>query len=90
VQQEHVDSFLANLMLADTLCATDPAEAVRYYQAALAIRPRSATAHNNLAVALEKLGRSQEALRELQAALALDNASQAIRRNLLGLKLPEH
>ena len=75
VQQEHVDSFLANLMLADMLCATEPAEAVRYYQAVLAIRPRSATAHNNLAVALAKLGRSAEALRELKAAQTLDRTS---------------
>jgi serine/threonine-protein kinase len=77
VQQEHVDSFLANLSLADALRATDPAEAIRYYQAALAIHPQSATAHNNLAVALVHLGRSDEAIVEYEQSLKFDPNSAA-------------
>jgi tetratricopeptide (TPR) repeat protein len=82
VQREHVDSFLANLSLGDALRATDPVEAIRYYQAALAIRPHSATAHNNLAVALTKNGRTAEAILQYQQALALDPNSAIIEYNL--------
>lgn len=81
MQQQHVDSFLANLALADHLRATDPGEAVRYYQAALAIRPRSATVHNNLAVALMNLGRPSEALLHYGQALDLAPDSPAIHFN---------
>lgn len=86
VQQDHVDSFLANLSLADALRATDPREAIRYYQAALAIRPESATAHNNLAFALAGLGRSTEAIDQFQQSIALDAISAAPQYNL-GLEL---
>jgi len=82
MQLEHVDSFLANLALADHLRATEPVEAVRYYQAALAIRPKSSTVHNNLAVTLTSLGRTQEALSHYEQALALNPDSPAVRFNL--------
>ena len=39
VQSAHPDSFYANLALADTLRRENAAEAIRYYQAALALRP---------------------------------------------------
>lgn len=86
VEQQHVDSFLANLTLADAMRETEPAEAIRYYQAALAIRPQSAVAHNNLAVALTRLGRAEEALVEYLRARELDADSAAICFNL-GLAL---
>ena len=82
LQQKHVDSFLANLALADHLRATNPAEAVRYYQAALAIRPQSATVNNNLAVALMNLGRPSEALLHYGQALELAPDSPAIHFNV--------
>jgi serine/threonine-protein kinase len=82
VQQEHVDSFLANLSLADALRATDPAEAIRYYQAALAIRPRSATVSNNLAVALANLGRANDAILQFERSLELDPRSAPAHFNL--------
>lgn len=85
VQEEHVDNFLANLTLADVLSPTDPAEAVRYYQAALAIRPQSATAHNNLAVALAHLNRSAEAMAEYDRSIKLDPSAAA--HYNLGLEL---
>lgn len=82
VEEQHVDSFLANLALADDLRTTDPAEAIRYYQAALAIRPQSATAHNNLAVALAKLGRVDEAILQFEQAIRFDDESAASEFNL--------
>ncbi|QDU26173.1 Serine/threonine-protein kinase PknB [Anatilimnocola aggregata] len=86
VQQQHVDDFLANLSLADAIRPTDPRESIRYYQAALAIRPASATVHNNLAVALTNLGRSEEARLQYEESLRLDPNSVASRVNL-GLAL---
>ena len=59
---------------------------MRYYQAALAIRPQSATAHNNLGVTLAALGRSDEAIAEYEQALRLDGKSAQIPYNL-GLAL---
>lgn len=82
VQQAHIDSFLANLSLADSLAATNPAEAVRYYQAALATQPNSATAHNNLAIALAKLDRPTEAIAEWRESFELDPKSTAVNFNL--------
>src|SRR5690606_10232636 len=73
---------LANLALADHLRATEPVEAVRYYQAALAIRPKSSTVHNNLAVTLTSLGRTQEALSHYAQALALNPDPPAVRLHL--------
>ncbi len=49
----------------------NPAEAVRYYQAAIAIRPNVAREHHNLWSALEDVGRHEEALQEIQIALQL-------------------
>lgn len=64
----------------------DPTESIRFYQAALAIRPLSATAHNNLAVALVSLGRSTEAITQYEQARAFDPNSAIIAYNL-GLEL---
>jgi serine/threonine-protein kinase len=86
VQAEHPDSFLANLALANVLRTTAPAESMRYYQAALAIRPQSSTAHNKLGVTLGALGRFDEAIAEYEQALRLDGKSAQIPHNL-GLAL---
>ncbi|QDV68964.1 Serine/threonine-protein kinase PknB [Rosistilla carotiformis] len=72
VQLAHADDFLANFTLADDLREREPAEAVRYYQAALAIRPQASLAHNNLGMALAKLGRKPEAVAFFKAALRID------------------
>src|SRR5690606_14761831 len=82
VEEQHVDNFLANLALADDLRTSEPAEAIRYYQAALAIRPQSATAHNNLAVALARLGRSEEAIAQFKLAVKFDPESAPSEFNL--------
>jgi Flp pilus assembly protein TadD len=61
-------------------------EAVGYWKAALENDPRSAAAHNNLAVALEKRGDWEEAGREYEAALRLDPANAEIRANCESFK----
>jgi serine/threonine protein kinase/tetratricopeptide (TPR) repeat protein len=48
----HPDDFWLNLELGRCLSDTQPDEAARFNTAALALRPRSAGAHNNLGVAL--------------------------------------
>ncbi|EAQ78519.1 protein kinase domain-containing protein [Blastopirellula marina] len=72
VQQAHPADFLANFALADALRESDPHESVRYYQAALAIRPVSAPVHNNLALALAAVQREDEAIAYLESALQID------------------
>ncbi len=72
IQRMHTDDFLANFTLADELRDQDPADAVRYYQAALAIRPQAALAHNNMGLALEQLGRKEEAQAYFESALQID------------------
>ena len=56
-------------------------EAVRYWQGVAAREPRSAAAHNNLAVAYEKKGVWDEARKEYETALGLDPENAAIKSN---------
>lgn len=86
VQQEHTDNFLANLTLADALRGSDPTESIRYYQAALAIRPQAAPARNNLALALAALGKNDEAISHYTQAIKLAPDSGIAHYNL-GLTL---
>ncbi|QDS88569.1 Serine/threonine-protein kinase PknB [Rosistilla ulvae] len=72
VQRAHTNDFLANFALADELSEREPSEAIRYYQAALAVRPHASPAHNNLGMALAKLGRTDEAVEFFQSALQIN------------------
>jgi serine/threonine-protein kinase len=66
VQQAHPGDFWANLALADALrLENQPGEAVRYCQAAVAIRPQTAFGHHMLAVTLSAAGRKEEADEQL-------------------------
>ncbi len=71
-QRRRPDDFWTNFALGEALRAERPGEAVRYYQAALALRPDAAVAHNNLGWALALDGRSAEALASFETALARD------------------
>jgi serine/threonine-protein kinase len=82
VQQEYPGDFWANMTLGDTLRATRPGEAVRYYQAALAVQPGSAVASNNLGTALAMDGRVPEAVAHFQRALRQDPTLAAAHSNL--------
>src|SRR5262249_18934734 len=52
VQQQFPGDFWANLTLGDALWGKKPEECIRYYQAALAIRPETAVAHHSVGRAL--------------------------------------
>ena len=62
VQAAHPDDFWVNYELGGALFHTNPAEAVRYYQAAVSLRPNAVVANYNLGNALARLGRLDEAL----------------------------
>lgn len=56
-------------------------DALSRWEKAAALAPRSAAAHNNLAVAYEKKGRWEDARKEYEAAVALDPGDINIRHN---------
>ena len=65
----HPNSFL---IVANALCARgQPALAIVFYRKILAIDPNNGRAHNNIGLALQQLGRIEEALPHHQRALAL-------------------
>jgi serine/threonine-protein kinase len=85
------DDFWINLNLANRLDHQKPPareEAIRYYTAAAALRPRSAVTHASLAFALRKQGRADEAVEEYRAALAV-NPHYALAHCGLGAALYE-
>jgi eukaryotic-like serine/threonine-protein kinase len=87
VQQAHSGDLFANLELAEQLVWRNrQAEAVRYYQAALAIRPGAPAVSAKLGLVLGQLGRNDEAVEYHWRAVSLAAASAEFRRNLvLGL-----
>jgi serine/threonine protein kinase/Flp pilus assembly protein TadD len=85
-QQRYPGDFWINFQLALALYrkqASDSGEAIRYYQAALTLRPHSSAVHTNLGLALYAKGRLNEAIAELKKAIALD-AKNALAHNSLG------
>jgi tetratricopeptide (TPR) repeat protein len=105
VQDAHPGDFWANLGLAEALMGQNHlAEAIRFYQAAIAIRPGAAVLYDNLGMALALLGRIDEADEQFRKASAIDPAatlahsnlgiafSTAARRNeaIEGAELPQH
>jgi serine/threonine protein kinase/Tfp pilus assembly protein PilF len=74
VHEANLADFWINFQLANTLQHRTPprlAEAARFYQAAIALRPRSAVVLNNLGIVLCDLGMLEEAERNFRKALAL-------------------
>jgi tetratricopeptide (TPR) repeat protein len=73
-RRRHPGDFWANEELGFMLNASEPPDpdgAVRFYAAAVAIRPTSAGAHNNLGNALKAKGRLNEAIAEYREAITL-------------------
>jgi tetratricopeptide (TPR) repeat protein len=68
-QREHPDNFHLNFQLA---WVSPPEEAIRFYTAALATRPRNAPTAYFLGGALRKRGRLDEAIALFRKAIALD------------------
>jgi tetratricopeptide (TPR) repeat protein/serine/threonine protein kinase len=72
VQARHPADFWLAFNLARTLQDSDPVEAAGYYRVALAIRPTSTAAYNNLGLALKDQGKRDEAITAYHKAIKLD------------------
>ena len=74
VQREFPGDFWANFMLGVHLNRLDrsPVEAVRYHQAALAIRPDAAYVFSHIGMALSNTGRNEDAVEFMRQAIRLD------------------
>jgi serine/threonine-protein kinase len=83
-QSAHEDDFWANFTLGAAINHTGrpPAEAVRYFQAALALRPNFAVVHNNLGTSLQEVGQRDEAIERFHKAIRLDPKFAAAHTNL--------
>jgi serine/threonine-protein kinase len=84
-QAAHPADFWVNFKLAYILTEEKGAahgEAVRFYQAALALRPQSPVVHSNLGVALKDKGQMDEAIAEYRQAIRLNKDFPAAHLNL--------
>jgi tetratricopeptide (TPR) repeat protein len=84
-QQEHPSDFWINNQLAFLLFEMEPPqvdEAIRFFTAALALRPRSVAPHNNLAIALMKKGQVDQAIATLRKALRFAKEDPGTHNNL--------
>jgi tetratricopeptide (TPR) repeat protein len=73
----------ANLLAAD---AANLPEAIRHYEAALHVRPDLGAARNNLAIALYRAGRLDDAIAELENAVSRDASNADAQKNLAKLR----
>jgi tetratricopeptide (TPR) repeat protein len=73
VQQQYPGDFWACFTLADVLFGKKPEECIRYYQAALAVRPETAVAHHNVGRALAMAYRVDEAIAHFREAIQFES-----------------
>jgi len=74
-QRNHPDDFWINHALAETLLNTSPPraeEAIRYFTAAVALRPKLADLRVHLAEALQRSGKLKEAVESVREAIRLN------------------
>ena len=87
VQQQYPGDFYANLTLANALTTAGKYEdAAGYYRAALALRPRAATAAFGLGIIMQSQGRLDEAIGYFEQAVRSDPKS-AWSQGALGIAL---
>ena len=87
VQQTHPSDFLVNELMGDRmLAALQPAQAIGFYQAALASHPEFVPVRNNLGIALRNVGRFDEAIDQFNQAIQLAPANSYLHADL-GLAL---
>ncbi len=80
IQRHHPNDIMANCLLGyDALKRKDMPEAIRSYQAALAIRPGTPFLYGALAVALARDGKSTEAISYYSEAVRLDPENEYLR-----------
>jgi serine/threonine-protein kinase len=83
VQRAHRGDFWANFSLAEALKEKNELpDAIRYYQAAAAIRPKAAVVYDHLGLALALLGRMTEADEHFREALRIDPTAAPTHVNL--------
>jgi tetratricopeptide (TPR) repeat protein len=80
VQLAHPDDFWVNFVLAEALGEGD--EAIGFYRASLAIRPRTLRVCVNIAIALGRQGRPDEAAEYWGQALSIAPDSAFVRFNM--------
>jgi serine/threonine protein kinase/Flp pilus assembly protein TadD len=88
-QRQHPNDFWTNQELALFLHRSQPPrleEAIRFFTAAVVLRPQSPGAHTNLGAALRDKGQLDEAITEHRAAIRL-NKDHAVAHTNLGLAL---
>ena len=85
-QQRHPGDFWINFELGFALESSKPAEAVGYFRAALALRPKTPAVHNFLGRALYLQGELESAAAEFHRAIGFD-AGYADPHNGLGVVL---
>jgi serine/threonine-protein kinase len=82
IQQAHLGDFWANLHLAEAMMEkNNVTEAIRYYQAAAAIRSDIAVVHYKLGLALALLDKMDEAQHHLRHAAKFDSQNGATMEN---------
>jgi len=85
VQRRHPGDFWINYELGGAvrfLKSARPEDAIRYDTAAVALRPQSSAAHNNLGAILQEKGQLDEAIAEYQEAIRLKKDDPKAHTNL--------
>jgi serine/threonine-protein kinase len=72
VQQKYPGDLWVNLLVAEALWERNPPECIRFYVAALAMRPDMAVAHYNLARELLVLGHVYESIDQFREAIRIN------------------
>jgi serine/threonine protein kinase/tetratricopeptide (TPR) repeat protein len=86
-QAQYPADFWLNFNLGHALENTNPAEAVGFYRAALAIRPGTSAVYNNLGSSLADLKRLDEAIDAYHKAIELDSKNAGLPYSNLGKTL---
>jgi tetratricopeptide (TPR) repeat protein len=81
-QYTYPADFWLTFYLGNELFARRDAESVRYFTAAVSLRPDSSFAHSGLGAALGRQGKLDEAIAENRKAIALDPKNAAAHSNL--------
>jgi eukaryotic-like serine/threonine-protein kinase len=91
VQQQYPGDFWACFTLADALNGVNFDECIRFYQAALAIRPETALAHHNVGCALAMAGRTKDTISHFRETIRLEpRFSRAVGHLAISLSLTGH
>jgi tetratricopeptide (TPR) repeat protein len=85
-QWRHPDDFWLNFALGEALREREPAEAVGFYRAALALRPTVAAVYTEVGMARFRQGQLDEAILAHRKAIDLE-PNTAVRHQLLGMSL---